>query len=346
MSLDGINNNKEQKWLGLDDTSSNPDYQKQLDNKVNSILKGKQTISVTELKKNSLFQNLSEKGLANFDTIAGLDDDDKTFNATELKMLFTLADGKLENDRYHFDAKEENVSNSALNEAEGYEINYLLTNLAEKNSDLKKHITHIDTSKYDTNKPMAERLSSSDVHEVQNAINERLETEYVDKRTGKKMDVLNIMTEFYKFVSENYKEGMSYREIETAFSDATGIPLTNFATFKGTPEFNIGKWKITHEINHNIITNSETGETFNVHNTGWANSTKYTVPNQDGYVAVLYEYNDNKGTRIKFNHNGPEGRENVAPMKATITTNGETKEVNYGTTYRIDPDIYHFIPKE
>ena len=51
-------------------------------------------------------------------------------------------------------------------------------------------------------------------------------------------------------------------------------------------------------------------------------------------------------TSIKFNRNGQEGRENIAPMKATITSNGEQKEVNYGTTYRVDPDIYHFIPKD
>ena len=284
--------------------------------------------------------------MANFNTIAGLDGDKKSFNATELKILFTLADAKLENEKFHLDANEENVANSGINEANGYEINYLLTNYADKNSDLKKHITHIDTSKYDTAKPMVDRLLSSDVHEVQYAINERLQTEYVDKRTGKKMDVLNIMTEFNKFLTKNYKKGMSYKDIEKAFQDATGIPLTNFATYRGTPEFNIGKWKITHELTNNIITNSETGESFNIHNTGWVNSTKYTVPNENGYVTVLYEYNDNKGTSIKFNHSGLEGSENVAPIKATITSNGNSQVVNYGTTFSIDPDIYHFIPKE
>ena len=59
----------------IDTTTKDAEYKKGLDAQINSILDGKESISVEDLRKNSLFGNLSEKALQRLDYIAGIDGD-------------------------------------------------------------------------------------------------------------------------------------------------------------------------------------------------------------------------------------------------------------------------------
>lgn len=95
---------------GLDSVSKK-NYQKFLEQQSNDLLAGKDSISLSELKKTSLFSSkynsLNTKGKMNFDKLAGLDGDSSNVSKEELKMYLAMSDADLNTkaNTFQFDGK-------------------------------------------------------------------------------------------------------------------------------------------------------------------------------------------------------------------------------------------------
>lgn len=48
------------------------------------------------------------------------------------------------------------------------------------------------------------------------------------------------------------------------------------------------------------------------------------------------------GTKLQFKYGDDE---NIAPTSANVTTNGETKTINYNQKFRVDPEVYNYLEK-
>lgn len=194
-SMSGVPNGDGKNYVGIKDTTTNKEYKNIINAKINSILNGKKEISINELKKNSLFQNMDKKTEDRFNAIAGIDGNTETLSADELKILYALADGKLVKgsdgkEKFNFDGKMENANGSALKDAYHKEIIEVIKNLAPQSSskfikafnDYTRHTTTIDKSKLGAGKTYEQQLKSSDSNEVMNAINNNTLTEFTDKQ--------------------------------------------------------------------------------------------------------------------------------------------------------------------
>lgn len=224
--VDGVNgNSKNKEWVKINDTTQNKEYQSALDKKIDSILGGKETISVEQLRKNSVFSNLSETAEKRFNDIASMDGDNKTFSREELRVLYALADAKLENDQFKFDTNPEIDENSGLEQATDKEINTMIQNLVK--SDVRKRIETIDTSKYDTTKPFADKVQSNDVDEVMLAMQDKLSVG-LNKATGKPLSVIQAVLLLEQCVDEahGYEEGCK------VFTEMTGIEASHFSRLR------------------------------------------------------------------------------------------------------------------
>lgn len=345
-NINGSNNNPKE-WKKLGDTSKDKDYNQVLDKKINSILNGKETISLQQMKKNSLFSNLSEKALERFNYIAGIDGDNTTFNAEELKVLFALSDATLKDNQFVFDGKYSADNNSGLVEATDSEVEIMIQNLVTSNA--RTRTKPVDTSKYDRTKDFEEKINSSDVNEVMLGLSDKVSSGYIDKRTGESISILQavIMFEDFKWTHDR---DMSYEECQAAFKEETGIQIENFGRYRGMDgdRYQIGDWKydIPEKLGEpqkqgvKVLLNEKTGEKIILSSTKrWYNSTNHTVPAANGYMFFLKEYKNNEGTSIKFNY-GDE--ENMAPTSATVRTNGNISDIQYDPIFYIDPDLYNF----
>ena len=67
---------------------------------------------------------------------------------------------------------------------------------------------------------------------------------------------------------------------------------------------------------------------------------KTTVPAANGNFCRVLGYNDGAGTTVKYNY---DDSENLAPTGVNVTSNGETKTVNYERKETIDPNLYNFV---
>ena len=331
--VDGINGNGNGKeWIKINDTTQDKEYQSALDKKINSILGGKETISVGKLRKNSLFSNLSETAQKRFNDIAKVDGDDKTFSAQELRVLYSLADAKLENNQFKFDTNPEIDGNSGLEQATDKEVNTVIQNLVQ--SDVRKRTETIDTSKYDRTKPFADKVQSNDVDEVMLAMHDKLSVG-INKSTGKPLSVIQAVLLLKQCVDKE----MSYEGGCKAFTEMTGIEASNFDRLRCVGDgdsFNIGDW----EYDKGHMTNAKTGEVLELEQTDWINTTSHTVPASDGSFAYIKSYDDGNGTKVQFKYGDDE---NIAPTSADVTINGENKTINYNSKLRIDPEIYNYL---
>lgn len=329
--LDGINSNKE--WVNVDKTTKDKEYQSELDKKITSILNGQQTVSADKLRKNSLFSNISAKAEERFNDIARMDGDGSSFSADELKVLFSLADAKLENNQFKFDMNFEVDKNSALEQANNREVNAMIKNLVQ-NDDVAKRIETVDTSKYNRTKAFKNKIKSDDVDEVMLAVQDKLSVG-INKSTGKSISVTQAVLLFQKCLRDaSYDRESAYK----LFKDVTGIEASDYDQCRCPGDnlsLKIGDWS----YDKGTITNNKTGEVLHVKNTNWVNSTTHTIPAANGKLIYIESYSDGQGTNITFNYGDDE---NIAPTSANITVDGKNSTVNYNPKYRVDPDLYNF----
>ena len=331
--VDGINGNGNGKeWVKINDTTQNKEYQSALDKKIASILGGKETISVDVLRKNSVFSNLSEAAEKRFNDIARMDGDGNTLSAEELRVLYSLADAKLVNNQFKFDTNFEIDENSGLEQATDKEVNVMIQNLVQ--SDARKRIETIDTSKYDRTKAFADKVQSNDVDEVMLAMQDKLSVG-VNKATGKPLSVVQAVLLLEQCVDKAYDYDGGCR----AFTEMTGIPAYDFRRLRCMGDgdsFTLGDWK--YDRGH--MTNAKTGETLQLRRTSWRNTTTHTIPASNGDLAYIQSYNDGNGTELQLEYGDDE---NIAPTSANVIVNGETRTINYNPKFRVDPEVYNYI---
>lgn len=337
MSLDNVNNSNAhiKKWETVDTTTQDKEYKNILDKTINSILNGEKTISVDKLKENSLFLNLSEKGLERFNYIAGIDGDTKSFNVEELRVLFSLSDASLKNNKFVFDAKYDTDMDSGLEQAYDSEVENMIKNLVTSN--VRKRIKSTDITKFDRSKDFVEKVASNDVDESMLAMQDKLQSGFVDKRTGNPVSITKAIVMFYDFMEQN--RGLLYDESQKQFEELTGIKISDFQRLRCMGDgdsFILGDWK----YNRGEITNTVTGEKLEVLTSSWRDSKPHTVPAAKGNICLIKSYQDGKGTTVKYNY---DDSENIAPTSADITINGEFKKVNYEKKFSVDPELYNFI---
>ena len=339
--VDSINNNNGKKWTKLSDTTKDKDYQAQLGKKINSILNGTETISIEKLRQNSLFKDLSEQATIRLNQLSGIDGDRTSFNADELKVLFSLTDASLQNDSFVFDGKYVADKNSGLEQATDDEVKVMIQNLVQ--NDVRKRIETVDVSKYDKTKTFEAKVSSGDVDEAMLAVQDKL-TLGTNKSTGKPLSVPQavIMLKEYVHKEHGYKEGCK------AFTEATGIPASNFSRLRCMGDgdsFVVGDWEYrgaaTLNGKNSKITNVKTGEVVYVKTSSWRNTTNHTIPATNGDVCMIQRYDDGN-TLVEFTYGDDE---NIAPTSSNVTINGETKNVHYNKKFRIDPELYNYQEK-
>ncbi len=333
--VDGINSNGNGKeWINCYNTTQDKDYLNALDKKIASILGGKETISVDKLRKNSVFSNLSKAAEERFNDIAKMDGDAKTLSADELRVLYSLADAKLENNQFKFDTNFEIDGNSGLEQATDKEVNAMIQNLVK--SDARKRIETLDTSKYDTKKAFADKIQSNDVDEVMLAMRDKLSVG-INKATGESLSIVQAVLLLERCVKTEH----GYDEGCNAFTQMTGIPASDFQRLRCPGDgdsFTIGDWK----YDRGNLTNSKTGESLTIERVGWRNTTTHTVPASDGNFAFVKSYNDGNGTSLQFKYGDAE---NIAPTSANVTVNGETRSISYSPKLLVDPNIYNYLEK-
>lgn len=333
--VDGINGNGNRKeWVKINDTTQDKEYQSALDKKINSILGNNETISVEQLRKNSVFSNLSEASEKRFNDIARMDGDGQTFSAEELRVLYSLADAKLEDNQFKFDTNLEIDGNSGLEQATDKEVNLMIQNLVQ--SDVRKRIETIDTLKYDRTKAFADKVQSDDVDEVMLAMQDKLSVG-INKSTGKPLSVVQAVLLLKRCVdnANSYDKGCE------DFTKMTGIEASDFDRLRGLnggDMFNLGDW----EYYCGEMTNSKTGEVLQLETVGWRNTSTHTVPASNGSLAYIQKYDDGKGTQLQFEYGDDE---NIAPTSAMVTVDGESKSINYNPKYNVDPEVYNFLEK-
>lgn len=345
--FDNVNNSKE--WKTIDGATKNKEYNQLLSQKINSILNGKETISFQNLKKNSLFSNLSEKALERFNYIAGIDGDATTFNAEELRVLFALSDASLKDNQFVFDNSYKVDDNSGLVEATNNEVERMIQTLVNSNARTKTR--SVDVSKYDRTKEFSAKISSSDVNEVMLALSDECPSGYTDKRTGENVSILQAVVMFEDFAKTKIRE-LDAKEIPAAFKEETGIEIEDFGKYRGVGgyTYKIGDWKYDVpenfgeeglEFGDKVIYNEKTGEKIKLSNTKlWINSSSHTVPSANGYMFYLREYqNKDNSISIKFNYGESE---NIAPTSAEVRTNDNSQTIQYDPMFFIDPNLYNF----
>ena len=325
----------------IDTTTKDAEYKKGLDAQINSILDGKESISVEDLRKNSLFGNLSEKALQRLDYIAGIDGDKTSLTADEMRVLMSLTDSTLKDNTFVFDGKFHFDENSGLEQATDSEMQAVVTNLVDANT--RKRLETLDTSKYDRSKNFADKITSDDVDEAMLALQDKLNTGFVDKRTGKEVSITQAVMQFEDFVNDSYRKNYQnfYVDVARDFGEQTTIPVYDFSRLRCMGDgdsFVIGDWT----YQQGKLTNNKTGESLQVSRANWYNSAENTVPAADGSICIIREYNDGKGTVVKYNY---DDSENAAPTSANITVNGKEQVVNYERKTSIDPELYNFIER-
>ena len=338
--VDNINNfGNGKEWTKIDATTKDTQYKNELDKKISSILNGEETISISDLQKNSMFANLSEKAMQRMDYIASIDGDKTTLNSEELRVLMSLADATLKNNTFVFDGKINPDKNSGLEQANERELKAVIKNLVINNA--KKKISTVDTSKFDQSKDFTTKIASADVDESMFAMQEKLKTDFIDKNTGKNLSLPQIIVKFTDFVKKSYDKDYDnfYEDVCLDFEAETGIKVSNFDRCRCMGDgdtFIIGDWK----YEQGNITNTKTGEKIQVKRSAWGITDETTVPAANGNFCRILEYNDGKGTTVKYNYNDSE---NLAPTGVNITSNGEFKTVNYERKETIDPNLYNFV---
>ncbi len=338
-NINGFGEGKE--WKKIDTTTKDAEYKKGLDAQINSILDGKESISVEDLRKNSLFGNLSEKALQRLDYIAGIDGDKTSLTADEMRVLMSLTDATLKDNTFVFDGKFHFDENSGLEQATDSEMQAVVTNLVDANT--RKRIETLDVSKYDRSKNFADKITSDDVDEAMLALQDKLNTGFVDKRTGKEVSITQAVMQFEDFVNDSYRKKYQnfYVDVARDFGEQTTIPVYDFSRLRCMGDgdsFVIGDWT----YQQGKLTNNKTGESLQVSRSNWYNSAENTVPAADGSICIIREYNDGKGTVVKYNY---DDSENAAPTSANITVNGKEQVVNYERKTSIDPELYNFIER-
>ena len=122
------------------------DYQAHITKNAESILGNEESISLSNLKNNSIFKKyydeLDDKGKATVEKIAGMQDDKQNVTEKELKVILTAMDANLENNKFHFDGKPSLSSTGGLNEATDKELqniyNFTKTRAEKKMEEEKK----------------------------------------------------------------------------------------------------------------------------------------------------------------------------------------------------------------
>ncbi len=264
-----------------------------------------------------------------------MDGDGKTVSREELRVLYSLADAKLENNQFKFDTNLEIDGNSGLEQATDKEVNTIIRNLVPK-SELRKRIETIDTSKYNRRKSFADKVQSNDIDEVMLALKDKLSVG-INKSTGKPLSVVQAVLMLEQCVDKTHDYGSGCK----MFTRMTGIPASDFSRLRCMGDgdsFTLGDWK--YDRGH--MTNGKTGETLELDRVFWRNTTTHTVPASDGYFTYIQSYDDGNGTKLQFKYGDDE---NIAPTSASVTVNNETKMINYNQKLRVDPDVYNFLEK-
>ena len=348
-NVNGNNDNVGKIWTKIRKATTDDEYLKGLDAKVNSIMKGKKTVDIEQLKNNSVYSNMDTETLARFNKIAKLDGDAKSFSKDEIRLLYALSDAKLVNNQFEFDLKWENTDLSALKEATSKdkfgELELFVENLTEDDS-TARHIKTVDTSKFDKSKPLADKLKSDNPDEVMSAINDEIMTDYVNPKTGKKMPVTEVVSLVSKFVKEN--SHMDYDDICKNINEKYGIPISDYEKGRGLDgSYKIGDWEIRSSGGiisaPRSITNKKTGQCILGQDTNWNKKTIDTIPNTDGYLFMINTYSDKDGNTIEFNTQNEV--DTIQPSGAAVYgPDGAKQNVKYDIEETIDPSIYGFIP--
>lgn len=126
--------------VGMHDAVKNKEYQQKLDAQVGDILENNEEISLTDLKKNSLFakayNNLDSDGKARLEQIANMGGAKEMVSEKELKVMLTALDANLQDfeyggkivQKFFMDGKPSTGKTGGLNQATDAELQYVYDN--------------------------------------------------------------------------------------------------------------------------------------------------------------------------------------------------------------------------
>ena len=337
-------------FTSISNMENNDAYKTSVRDKAKKLMDGKE--SITADKAFSIFKgynkNLSPEMADKIQKIAAMDGDSNV-SLSEMSAIYALFDMELDSDgEYHFDNKIGGDDAKFGIEASDKDVLQVVNAFkTEEEKSAAKKMEHIDPGKYDTTKPFEEKISSNDVDEVMLALQKKLSTGYVDKRTGKPVSVTQAVVMFEDYIAKHKDEDNA--KIAKDFTEETGIPVTSFYKSRSGIVYTIcDYWERSKNISDgdDEIKNTATGEFVYGRYTGWEIDHSYTIPFATGQRFKICGYqNSKKGIEVVFGY-GKENTDCVAPTGANIYIKGrQPVMVKYDDKSAIDPDLYNFIEK-
>lgn len=136
--------------VGMHDAVRDEEYQQKVDVKAGEILGDKESISLADLKKNSVFaqayKELNAKGKARIDQIANMEGDAQNVSERELKVILTAMDanlqdwewGKEKTQKFYMDGEASTGETGGLNQATDEELQDILQNTKTRAERIKE----------------------------------------------------------------------------------------------------------------------------------------------------------------------------------------------------------------
>lgn len=386
---DGNQSNKPK--IDLKDVSKDTAYQAYLDKKVNSIMGGQDTMPYMDLVKRSpsIFIPSVKKDCSTLLGIANLDGDAMSFSREEVKILITLKEADLETGANG--AKKLVVSphedyppygRSGLSDASESDIEGLIKSY-EKNpqkadAEIQNYRAGIQLTKVvdeqqfrdknsefeERNKPLEQKLQSTNPNDVLKAINDETMTDFVDPKTGQKVNIIDVPVKFDTYIRQALKNKTSDEELFKKFEAETGVKISKLDTYgSGKYTYKVGDYSVKFPAvrdkgQYITIDNLKTGVSVLGRQLEWEPQNNNAVPNQKGAFFCIFNYADRKaGVSAKFfddRDQSPslvyshvfEQQGSIQPKVGYITIMGDTNSITYEPNKKIDYSLYHFTPAE
>lgn len=387
MEIQDGNQNKRPK-IDLTTVSQDPDYQKYLDAKINSIMGERKTMPFEDLRKNnpSIFITPSKKETAEMFHIASMDGDPSSFSHDELEIFFTLKDSHQENGKLIIapQNKYDHLDRSGLSDASEAEIEGLISNQESQNPKKDTYIKNYEESIKTTetvyeqqekiqnpkfegrNKPLEKKLASTNPDDAVKAINDDTMTDFVDPKTGKKVNIMDIpFGKFDEYRYKAFKNGTSDEKLCKKFEAETGVKISTMSSNNDASySYYVGDYRVEYparndESQHIKIYNSKTGIYVSGRQIPWAPKNKDSVPSQNGSFFCIFKYENTKaGTSATFfqeedktplwdysrifDKNG-----SIKPPTVRVQTIDDIHTFDYKPSKQaVDYSLYHFTPGE
>lgn len=381
-------NQKNKPKIDLAKVSENTDYQKYLDAKINSIMGKKEAVPFVELGKSnpSVFVTPSKKETAEMFHIASMDGDVTTFSHDELEIFFMLKEARQENGKLVVSPRDEYdfFIRSGLTDASPEEIEALIGKQEAKNPKKDKYIQNYKASLITTeieylgqekmqnpkfegrNKPLEKKLKSTNPDDAIKAINDDTMTDFVDPKTGKKVNIMDIpFAKFDEYRYQAFKDGTSKENLCKKFEAETGVKISTISSNNDASySYNVGDYRVEYpargdESQHIKIYNSKTGVYVSGRQIPWTPENKDAVPNQNGSFFCIFKYENKKaGTSATFfeeRDRSPvwdyshvfDQAGSIKPPTIKIQTIDDIHRFNYNNpNNKINYSLYHFTPEE